>query len=72
MIDVAAWVQRAKSFVRSLADLPGEIQMDEHIESPASDSFDRQWLDSGRCSLPPEIHRFISVASKRCFFLYRW
>jgi hypothetical protein len=72
MVDYVAWVQRARAFIRGLAGLPGMITLDDGIEPPATDEFDRQWLDSDKCSLPPEIKRFVSSASARCYFRYEW
>jgi hypothetical protein len=72
MIDVAAWVQRAKAFIRSLADLPGTLVLSDSIDPPATDDHHREWLESAKCSLPPEIQRFLLHGSKHCVFFYEW
>jgi hypothetical protein len=72
MFDIAGWVQRAKTFIRQIANLPGFSELNDAIEPPATDEHSRVWLQSEKCSLPPEIHRFLSQGSKRCCFHYHW
>jgi hypothetical protein len=71
-MDFVAWVNRAKAFVRGMASLPGKIVLCDNVEPPAIDEHSSSWLNSKQCSLPGEIHRFISTASKWCSFYYRW
>jgi len=73
MIDFLKWTERARAFVRGLAGLPGKVGITDSIEPPAMKDRDkRRWLRSGQCSLPPEIHEFVGLASERCTFGYSW
>ncbi len=72
MFDFAAWTHRASTFLRRLIRLPGEIGIADSIEPPGDSEFDQEWLHSKECDLPSEIRHFVSTASARCSFWYRW
>jgi hypothetical protein len=71
-MDYAAWAQRVSLFLRSLTQLPGEIDIHDGIEPPGTDDFTQGWLGSDECSLPSELKAFVATASRRCNFRYRW
>jgi hypothetical protein len=72
MLDIAAWTHRVSAFLRQLTRLPGAIDIDDSIEPPVTDSFDRDWLESDRSGIPDVLRRFLATGSKRCVFSYKW
>jgi len=72
MIEIEAWIHRARAFIRGLAHLPGTLVLSDEIEPAPNDDYHRKWLESDDCSLPPEVHRFVSLGSARCAFHYQW
>jgi hypothetical protein len=72
MVDFAKWTRAASAFLRRLTRLPGRVNVCDEIEPPANDDYHHEWLASDKCSLPPEIKRFLSTASRRCRFHYEW
>jgi hypothetical protein len=71
-MDYAAWSRRVSIFLRGMTHLPGEIEINDGIEFPGTDDFTQDWLRSDDCSLPTELKAFLTMASKRCCFRYRW
>lgn len=71
-MDYTAWIFRASQFLRSLAWLPGDIEINDGIEEPASDQHSLDWLGSPKCSVPQELRAFMQSASRRCYLHYRW
>lgn len=72
MFDMAAWTARAKTFIRRMATLPGNINLDDSIDRPATSEFTLERLDAKSGALPPEIQRFLREASEWCGFWYEW
>lgn len=73
MFDFVAWKERARQFVRGLANLPGPLVLTDNVEPAGQDNSSfREWLDAGSCSLPAEIRQFVRTASARCAFSYSW
>ncbi len=72
MVDFAEWTRGVSAFLRGLCRLPGRIEIMDDIQPPATDDFHRGWLASDKSSLPPEIGLFLSSASRRCCFRYKW
>jgi len=72
MLDFAEWTRGVSAFLRGLTRLPGRIDIMDAIEPPADNEYDREWLDSEKCSLPSEIRCFVCSASRRCCFRYEW
>ncbi|MEX0725848.1 MAG: SMI1/KNR4 family protein [Planctomycetaceae bacterium] len=71
-MDYTAWTKRASDFLRNLATLPGTIDVEDGIQPANASQYISDWLASDRCSAPPEVKAFLSAASGRCFFFYRW
>lgn len=71
-MNYAAWIRRASRFLRSLTQLPGDLEVYDSIEEPARDKHTRDWLRSEKCSIPARLKEFIGKASKRCCFRYTW
>jgi hypothetical protein len=73
MLDYLTWTERARTFLRGLAWLPGKVELCDDVEPPGQSDRDRRaYLRSQRCSLPPEIRQFVGSASQHCSFFYRW
>lgn len=72
-MDYAAWVHRAKCFVRRFALWPGVVHASDSAEPPAShDAYSLEWLRSPECSLVSKVKRFITEGSARCCLHYEW
>jgi hypothetical protein len=72
MMEYASWTHRASLFLRKLTHLPGEIAISDGIAAAGDDDHTKDWLQSAKCSLPPELRDFIATASRGCYFSYRW
>src|SRR5688572_14785817 len=72
MLNYAAWIERAKAFLRRLPQLPGEIEIHDAIESPVNSAYDLELFASPRCPLPDAIRAFLTTASQRCTISYAW
>ncbi len=71
-MNYSAWTKRASEFIRSLNELPGDVEIYDSIEPPDRDDYFKEWLASDRCRIPPELKDFISTASRRCLIGYTW
>lgn len=74
-MDYQSWVNRAREFLGTLGNLPGEVGVSCSIEPSARqktqpDKF--TWLSAGHCELPEPIRLFLLDGSLRCNFGFNW
>lgn len=70
--DYAHWISTAKTFVSSLADLPGEVSVDASVTPPMTRHEADTLARSCPMGLPPVLIDFLTLGSGRCDCRYWW